>query len=54
MMCFPVNPSTLEATSCGCYDPYAWSDADPEPIETIGHAEWTRRRNELWDKKYKR
>lgn len=30
LMCFPINPETLEATSCGCYDPYAWTDPDPK------------------------
>ena len=47
-MCFPVNPVTLEATSCGCYDPYAWSDPDPEPLETISVDEWNARSNKLW------
>lgn len=47
LMCFPAHPKTLEPRSCGCYDPYAFSDPDPEPIETIGVAEWQRRRDEL-------
>ena len=47
MMCFPVSPGSLEPVSCGCYDPYAWSDPDPEPNETIGLSEWSRRRDEL-------
>ena len=47
MMCFPVHAATLEPLSCGCYDPYAWSDPDPEAIETIGTMEWLRRLEEL-------
>lgn len=52
-MCFPVNPVTLEATSCGGYDPYAWSDPDPEPLETITVQEWNLRKNKLWLEKNK-
>lgn len=47
MMCFRASPATLEALSTSHYDPYAWSDPDPEPIETICVSEWQRRRNEL-------
>lgn len=50
LMCFPVDPETLEATSTGCYDPWAWTAPDPEPIETIGCNEWSVRRNKIWDK----
>ena len=46
MMCFPADARTMEALACGCYDPYAWSDPDPEPVETISIDEWQRRRNE--------
>lgn len=46
MMCFPANPKTLEALSCGCYDPYALSDPESEPVETISVNEWNRRCNE--------
>lgn len=45
MTCFPVDPVSLEALSCGCYDPYAWSDPDPDPAETISIAEWQLRSN---------
>ena len=44
-MCFPVNARTLEAESCGSYDPHAWCDPDPAPLETLDVAEWQRR---LW------
>lgn len=44
MMCFPVHPETLAPRSCGCYDPYAWCDPDPEPVETISSEEWYSRR----------
>lgn len=49
LMCFPARQRDLEPLASGCYDPYAWSDPDPEPVETIGVAEWQRRRNELRD-----
>ena len=47
LMCFPVDPVTLNATQCSCYDAYAISDPDPTPIETISCGEWNKRRNEL-------
>jgi hypothetical protein len=50
LMCWPVNPATLEATACSTYDPYAWCDPEREPIETISHDEWTRRLNRKWKK----
>lgn len=43
MMCFPARPTDLEPLACSCYDPYAWSDPDPEPVETISFYEWLRR-----------
>ena len=43
-VCFPADPITLQALSCGCYDPFALSDPDPEPLETISLGEWSRRR----------
>lgn len=46
LMCFSVRPGDLEPLSCASYDPYAWSDPDLEPVETIGVGEWNRRRNE--------
>lgn len=45
MMCFPVDPKTLEPTSCSHYDPYALSDPDPEPVETIPYFEWLNRQH---------
>ena len=53
LMCFPVDPNTLEATSCSVYDPYAMTDPDPEPVETISHNEWIKRKDRLFDKMYK-
>jgi hypothetical protein len=47
MMCFPVNPITLEATAISCYDPWAWSDPETSPMETITHAEWLNRSRAL-------
>ncbi len=44
LMCFPVDPQTLEALACSTYDPYALKDPDPEPVETIDACEWLRRK----------
>jgi hypothetical protein len=43
LMCFPVHPETLAPLGCGAYDPYAWTDPDPEPVATISVGEWLRR-----------
>ena len=43
LMCFPVDPKTLEASGASCYDAYAYDDPDTEPVETISVAEWERR-----------
>jgi hypothetical protein len=45
LMCFPVNPTTLEPLSCESYDAYAITDPDSEPVETISHSEWCKRRD---------
>ena len=45
LMCFPARPGDLEPLSCGAYDPYAWSDPDPAPIETISVSECQCRRD---------
>lgn len=47
LMCFPADPKTLEPLSCGCYDPWAWKDPDPEPVETISTNEWWRRKSAI-------
>lgn len=47
-MCFPVDLFTLEALAQSCYDPYAWVDPDPEPTETICLAEWSQRRQAIF------
>lgn len=44
-MCFAAHPVTLEPLSCSTYDLYAWSDPDPDPIETLHFLEWQCRRN---------
>ena len=44
LMCFPVSATTLEPLACSSYDPYAWSDPDPDPTETIDVSEWLMRR----------
>lgn len=54
LMCFPVNPNTLEATSTSYYDPYAICDPDPTPLETISHSEWcNRKQGQEHDTRYK-
>lgn len=52
LMCFPARPGTFEPLACGCYDPYARSDPDPEPVETISIGEWYLRRDAQWRKMY--
>lgn len=44
-MCFPVDPKTLKPVTSSIYDPYAWSDPDPEPLETITISELYRRQD---------
>lgn len=44
-MCFPVDPKTLKPITSSIYDPYAWSDPDPEPLETITISELYRRQD---------
>lgn len=47
LMCFPVCPKTLSALATSCYDPYAVSDPDPTPQETISFEEWLNRKRRL-------
>jgi len=47
MMCFAARLGDLEPVSCSTYDPYALSDPDTEPRETISLSEWYRRRDEM-------
>ena len=54
LMCFPARADDLEPLACGCYDPYAWSDPDQDPVETIDIGEWQSRRSEHWRKKLSR
>lgn len=49
LMCFPVDPVTLNALACSSYDPWAIRDPDPEPIETISCGEWNRRLSDKRD-----
>jgi hypothetical protein len=51
LMCFRVRKGSLEPISCGCYDPWAWSD--PEPGEKMSANEWSVLRNEMFDKQMK-
>lgn len=50
LMCFPVNPETLEATGGSCYDAYAITDPETEPAETISFGTWCRRLNDKWNR----
>lgn len=43
LMCFPVDPETLQPMGVSYYDPYVFTDLEPEPIETITLEEWNRR-----------
>ena len=43
LMCFPADPVTLDALACSTYDPWAISDPDPMPTETISCGEWNKR-----------
>jgi hypothetical protein len=36
---FEVNRDTLEAKSCGSYDPYCYSDPEKD-VEYMEHSEW--------------
>ena len=46
MMAFPVRPGDYQPTGASCYDPWALSDPDTSPIETISFTEWTIRCNQ--------
>ena len=43
-MCFPVDAKTLAPLACSTYDAHAFSDPDPEPVETISVGQWLNRR----------
>jgi hypothetical protein len=40
MMCFPVCPRTLEPMATSTYDPWAISDPEVGPLETISFSEY--------------
>jgi hypothetical protein len=46
---FEIDPSTLEAKGCSCYDPHCYSDPLPEAMY-IEYSEWVCMRNRQWDK----
>ena len=46
LMCFRVNPHTLEPEGPSHYDPWAWTDPEVGPIETIDILEWQIRRQQ--------
>ena len=47
LICFPVNPETLEPENCGCYDPWAFTDPEKECLETISVTEWIKRQRKM-------
>ena len=49
LMCFPADPLTLAALACSSYDPWAISDPDTTPVETISCGEWNKRRADRRD-----
>jgi hypothetical protein len=44
LMCFPADPETLAPLACSTYDPYALTDRELGPVETISFGEWLHRR----------
>ena len=54
--CYPVDPVTLEAVKCSCYDPSPWSLTNPdnhEAVEVITQSEYISRWSEKFDKERK-
>ena len=47
MMCFPAHPITLEPLACGTYDPYALTDPDTDPVQTMSYNEWSRKHHNI-------
>ena len=55
LLCFPVDPETLEPLACGVYDPWAFTDPDDDgSIEVISDAEYKQRCQEKWRKENRR
>lgn len=50
LVCFAVDPETLEAVGGSQYDPWAWSHPEPGIIETISVGEWNRRCYERFER----
>lgn len=49
-LCFAVDPVTLKPVGGCCYDPYALTNPDSTPVDTISFAEWlTRRMALVWE-----
>ena len=46
---FEINPKTLDAMTCGRYDPYCYVDELPD-VEYIEYSDWLQLRNKQWDK----
>lgn len=45
---FEINPTTLDAKTCGYYDAYCYSDPLPD-VTYISYSEWVGMRNTQWD-----
>lgn len=45
MMCFKIDPVTLEPLSCSYYEPAAWNDPTGPQMDI---ATWQAKRGEMW------
>lgn len=48
-MVFEIDRDTLDAKTCGSYDPYCYKDPKPA-AEYIEYTDWVKMRNEQWDR----
>lgn len=46
---FEIDPITLDAKQCSCYDAYCYSDPLPD-VTYIEYSDWVGMRNKQWDK----
>jgi len=48
---FPINRVTYEAESCGWYDPYCFTNPDPD-VDYMSKAEWDSLYQVRWSRYY--
>jgi hypothetical protein len=48
-MVFEIDRDSLDAKTCGSYDPYCYKDPKSD-AEYIEYTDWVKMRNEQWDK----